>query len=115
MENFALLFRMDISPASRPSPEQMKMYMNNWMDWINEIQDSGKLVSGNHFSAEGTVIKPGQVTESAPFRSDGVSVAGYIIIEAEDLDEALITAQKCPILNGENTSVEIRALAVPGI
>ncbi len=113
-ENFALLFRMDSSPASRPSPEQMKSYMISWMEWINGIQDSGKLVTGNHFATDGMVVKAGQRTESGPYHSDGVSVAGYIIIEAEDPDEAFTIAKKCPILNGESTSVEIRALAIPG-
>jgi len=33
---------------------------------------------------------------------------------AESLDEATGIAEKCPILNGQNTSVEIREVATPG-
>ncbi len=42
------------------------------------------------------------------------SVAGYIIIFAKDINVAIDIASKCPILNGENTSVEIREIASSG-
>lgn len=49
-----------------------------------------------------------------PHIANNNSIAGYIIVLTENLDEASKIAKKCPILNGQNTSVEIRETATPG-
>ncbi len=115
MKEFALIFRMDLTTeAAQPSEEQMKVYMQQWTQWINQIADDGQLSEGgNHFSRQGRVVKPGNVTINSPYIADSVSVAGYILILAKDIDEATGIATKCPILNGQNTSVEIREVASP--
>lgn len=117
MKTFVLLFRMDITdPKKQPSKKQMEQYMRQWMLWINEIEDNGQLADGgNHFSREGRVLKPkGEITHN-PCIENNMSVAGYIIITADSIDEATTIAAKCPILNGDQTSVEIRETALPGM
>ena len=117
MKTFVLLFRMDITdPKKQPSKKQMEQYMRQWMLWINEIEDNGQLANGgNHLSREGRVLKPkGQITHK-PYTEDTMSVAGYIILTADSIDEATNIAAKCPILNGDQTSVEIRETALPGM
>ena len=41
------------------------------------------------------------------------SVTGYIIILAKDIADAVHIAKKCPILQGEGTSVVIRETFTP--
>lgn len=116
MKEFVLLFRMDITNEKvQPTKEQMKIYMQQWTVWINKISENGQLADGgNHFSKEGRVLKPnGEIIEK-PHTADDISVAGYLIILADNMNEAIKIAKKCPILNGENTSVEIRETAQPG-
>ena len=107
---------MDITnQEAQPTKEQMETYMQRWMEWINEISDNDQLADGgNHFSRQGRVLKPNNVVIETPHIADNNSIAGYIIILADNLDEATIIAKKCPILNGQNTSVEIRETAPPG-
>ena len=116
MKEFVLLFRMDITnKEAQPTKKQMESYMQQWMSWINEIACNDQLSdSGNHFSRQGRVLKPNNEIIEAPHIADNSSVAGYIIILADNLDEATKIAKKCPILNGQNTSVEIREAATPG-
>ena len=107
---------MDVTnEEAQPSKEQMKIYMQQWMEWINEIADNKQLADGgNHFSREGRVLKPnGEIVET-PYIADNNSIAGYILVLAENLDQATMIAKKCPILNGQNTSVEIRETGTPG-
>lgn len=115
MKEFVLLFRMDITNAEvQPTKKQMESYMQQWMSWINEIADNDQLADGgNHFSRQGRVLKPNNEVVEAPHIADNNSIAGYIIILAKNLDEATKIAKKCPILNGQNTSVEIREIATP--
>ncbi len=115
MKQYVLLFRMNITtPEAQPSKEQMEVYMQQWMRWINEMIEKGQLADGgNHFSRQGRVLKPNSEVVEMPHVADNNSIAGYIIILAEDLEEATKIAKKCPILDGQNTSVEIRETAMP--
>jgi hypothetical protein len=110
MKEYVLLFRMNIlNEAAQPTSEQMEIYMQQWMTWLSEISKKGQLADGgNHLSRQGRVLRPNNQVSEMPYQAEEQSVAGYIIVIAEDLDEATEMAQKCPILNGENTSVEIR-------
>jgi len=119
MKEFVLLFRMDITnKESQPTKKQMETYMQQWVEWINEIADNDQLADGgNHFSLQGLqgrVLKPNNEIIDTPHIADNNSVAGYIIVLAKNLDDATKIAKKCPILNGQNTSVEIRETATPG-
>lgn len=47
MKEYVLIFRMDITNEdAQPSKEQMKIYMQQWMEWINEIADNKQLADG---------------------------------------------------------------------
>jgi hypothetical protein len=110
MKEFVLIFRMDIiTKEVQPTRMQMEIYMQQWMEWIESISEKGQLADGgNHLSTKGKVIRPGNEVSDGPYVADQNSVAGYIIILANDIREATSIASKCPILNGENTSVEVR-------
>ena len=111
MNEFVLFFRMDILNVE-VSYEQMKGYMTLWNVWINKIDSQGHLAEGgNHLSKEGRVLKSNRINIDMPYVAENNSIVGYILILAENMDEATLIAQKCPILSGENTSVEIRQVS----
>lgn len=116
MKEFVLLFRMDITnKEAQQTEKQMESYMQQWMSWINEITGNDQLADGgNHFSQQGRVLKPNNEVVETPHIADNNSIAGYIIVLAKNIDEATKVAKKCPILNGQNTSVEIRETATSG-
>ena len=113
MKEFLLIFRMDITTKeAQPSPEQMKLYMTQWMEWINDISAQQQLADGgNHLSPIGKVLRSNNVIADESYTSNKESVAGYIIILAKDIDDAVRIAKKCPILQGEGTSIEVRETA----
>ena len=116
MKEFVLLFRMDITnKEAQPTKKQTEIYMQQWIEWINEIEDKDQLADGgNHFSRQGRVLQSNNQVIDTPHISDNNSIAGYIIILADNLEEATKIALKCQILNGQNTSVEIREASTPG-
>lgn len=114
MNEFVLLFRMDISPGAQPAPQQMQQYMKDWMAWINDIEANGSLSGGNHMMPAGKVVMPGGKVSDGVYTKDKESVAGYITVLAKDMDEALRIAKQCPILHGDGNSVEVRQTATPG-
>ncbi|MBQ0735539.1 hypothetical protein [Aquimarina celericrescens] len=113
MKNYALIFRMNVL-NNQPTQKQMAAYQKLWMSWINEIAINGKLgKGGNHFLKNGRVLLSPEKIEESPFVASNLSVAGYILIKADNIDNATLIAKKCPILEGEDTSVEIRETANP--
>jgi hypothetical protein len=114
MKEFVLIFRMDITTReAQPSQEQMNLYMIQWMEWVNSISSQEQLADGgNHLSnTVGRVIRPKNVITDGPYTVNKESVAGYILILANDIDDAVRIAKNCPILQGEGTSVEVRETA----
>jgi len=109
MDEFLVLFRLDIiTKEAQPSPEQLQVYMKQYHDWVGGIAAQNKFVGGKGLSTEGRVLKPHKVITDGPFAEIKESIAGYIMIKANDFDEAVSLAKDCPILNGEGNSVEIR-------
>ena len=106
---------MDItSKEAQPAPGQMQQYMQDWMAWINEISEKGQLANGgNHFLPAGKLLRPKNKITDGPYTVNKESVAGYIIILARNMKGAILVAEKCPILEGVGTSVEIRETATP--
>lgn len=116
MKEYILIFRLDIlNKEAQPTEVQMKEYMQQWMEWLNEISEKGQLAQGgNHLQYSGKVIRPGKQISDIPYVANSESIAGYIIIFAKDMDDAISIAEKCPILNGgDKNSVEIRETAAP--
>ena len=115
MKEFVLLFRMDITTVeATPSPKQIEVNMVDWMEWMDYITDKGQLAEGgNHLSYTGKVIRPYNRISNEPYTENKESVTGYIIILAKDMDDAEHIAKKCPILQVEGNSVEIRETVTP--
>lgn len=113
MKEYMLLFRMDITtPEAQPTKEQMQGYMHDWGKWIESIMNKDQLAEGgNHLSTNGKVLRPKNQSSDGPYTVNKESVAGYILLLAKDMDDALSIAKECPILQGEGTSVEIREVA----
>ncbi|TGK05486.1 transcription initiation protein [Leptospira langatensis] len=111
MEEFAILMRLDLlSEEAQPSPEQMQEYMKEYDRWIEEIVAKGQFKGGIGLSVEGKVLRSNSKIENGPYVSDKESLAGYIFVQAMDFAEAVSIAKKCPILQGEGNSVEVRMI-----
>jgi hypothetical protein len=118
MKEYVLLFRLDIlTQEAQPTEAQIKAYMQQWTQWIDSISEKkGQLVAGgNHLQYSGKVIRGGGATSELPYAANQESVAGYIVIKAKNMNDAVSIAQRCPILaGGDKNSVEIRKTASPG-
>ena len=111
MNEFVLLFRLDLlTKEAQPTPEQLKMYMKEYQKWVDGIISQNQFVGGKGLSTEGRDLRSNHVLTDAPFAEIKESIAGYVIIKAKDLDEAVRLAKDCPILLGEGNSVEVRQI-----
>ncbi len=63
--------------------------------------------SGNRLASTGKVLKPNNVVTNGPYVEVKEAIGGYIIINAESFDEAVMLSKGCPILL-VNGNVEVR-------
>jgi hypothetical protein len=110
MNEFMMIFRSEYTPSFTPSPEQMQASIKQWQDWIGGIAAQGKFVSTNRLSSVGSkVLKPNNVITDGPYVEIKEIVGGNIIVKANNMDEAILLAEGCPILS-VGGQVEVRAV-----
>ncbi|MFP9113285.1 YciI family protein [Flavobacterium sp. RHBU_3] len=107
MKQFMLIFRNDFKSEFQQSPEQMQQVMTQWIDWLAGITAEGKMAdNGNRLGSTGKTVRNELVTDG-PFTEIKEIVGGYIIVHGNEVGEAVLIAQKCPILS-LGGSVEVR-------
>jgi len=84
-----------------------------WNALFGELGASGKLLSGSELDDPGTAktvrLRDGErVVTEGPFAETKEQIGGLMVIEADDLDEAISIATRVPVV--ERASVEIRPL-----
>jgi hypothetical protein len=91
------------------SPEEIENVMNRWIAWFDRLTEQGKARAGQPLTDQGKVVsgKNGQTVLDGPFAESKESVAGYILLQVDNLDEAVEIAKECPGLD-YGTSVEVR-------
>ena len=114
MKEFILLFRQPDLGYSNVSPLEVENITRKWEKWIEGISSQGKLSSrGSRLANAGKVLKPGGVITDGPFVEIKERLGGFIVIKAENLDEAVTLAHGSPVLDRDGC-VEIRPLFEQG-
>src|ERR1700722_9320654 len=105
---YLLLFRgMDWDQGL--SPEEIQNVLDRWIAWSDRLTEQGKIRAGQPLMDQGKVIsgKKGQTILDGPFAEAKESVAGYILLQVDSLDEAVEIGKECPGLD-YGLSVEVR-------
>ena len=93
------------------SPEEMEAHMGEWKAWMGGLAEQGKLAGGLPLSKEGKqVTGGGSIIHDGPFAEGKEVVGGYIIVNAETMDEAIQLSKACPIHQENEAVVEIREI-----
>ncbi|SMO84662.1 Uncharacterized conserved protein [Fodinibius sediminis] len=108
-----LLFRQPSYDYSDVSKEEMAALSRKWQAWWQGIEKQGQLARrGPLLSMEGKVLKPGGVVTDGPFVEIKEKLGSFIVVKAENLEEATTLAHGCPALE-QGGSVEVRPLGNP--
>ena len=110
MTKYLFIYHAPMTPADAapPTPEQMEAVMGQWNAWAGKVGD--RMVDFGTPLAGGVQVTPEGTSPSTR------EVAGYTLIEADSMDDALALAQDHPHLNmpGGCTIEVHEALPVPG-
>ncbi len=96
--------------CERPSPARMEEMYAKFNAWKEKFQEN--LVDMGGKLGDGKVVTLAGATDG-PFVEAKEVVGGYMIIEAESLEEAVEVAQESPGVVMPGSSVEVREIRTP--
>jgi hypothetical protein len=103
----------DGTSMSDATPEEMKELGERMGAFMGELQGAGALLRTGRLgpSVEAKTLRYGKegkpVITDGPFAETKEQVAGYMILECKDLDEAIGWAERMPV---RGSSVEVRPI-----
>jgi hypothetical protein len=103
-----LLFR-NTSWYKSLSPEEIQQALARFTAWFERLRDDGKFKGGGPLMHEGKILARGKAVTDGPFAESKEAIAGFFIIQADSLEQAVEIAKNCPGLEYGQT-VEVRAI-----
>ena len=114
MTKYLYLFRGGDARRLDQSPEEMQEHMQKWGVWMQGLAEKGTLVDGLPLAKEGKVVsQKGETITDGPYAEGAEIVGGYLIVNANSLDEAVEISMGCPIHEHEGI-VEVREIMSMG-
>jgi len=94
------------------SPEEIQTVASRWTASFDRLTQQGKVTSNRLFAHQGAIVscKKGKAVVHDRFPKSKEAILGYMLLEANNLSEAVKIAKQCPSL-GYGASAEIRPVA----
>jgi len=94
--------------VSHLSPQQQEAQMGKWLAWVDKLTKKNHYVAGEPLLQGGkTVSGPKGTVTDGPFAESKEVIAGFFIVSAKDLDEAVKLTSDYPDFD-LGGSVEVR-------
>jgi hypothetical protein len=108
---YLLLIYQNEAEVEKMAETEMKRVHADYMTFTQEIVKSGHLKAGDALQRSSTAttvrVRNGKtLTTDGPFAETREQLAGYYLIEAKDLDQAVTVAERIP--SAKWGSVEVR-------
>ena len=108
MEKFLLLVRQDLNELKRIDLAEHYDNIRQMMTWVESLAASGNFNGGEALLAEGKYVTRDSMLTDGPFIESKESVSGYVLLQAENLEQAAALARTCPLLMQEKLVIEVR-------
>lgn len=97
MKDYLVIFRGNSNPELMNSPEKMQAHMGKWKVWVEELSKKGQFVGAQPLQPTGKVMEGTKVTDG-PFAEGKEIISGYVIIKANDYNDAVQVSKGCPAI-----------------
>jgi hypothetical protein len=114
MKEFMLLIRTEGDHLAALSPEEQQKHLQKVMTYIEELMKAGKLKSAQPLEMEGAIISSAKgKLKDGPFNESKEVIAGYFLILAKDMEEAIQIGRNNPMFELATTGrIEVRPIRV---
>jgi hypothetical protein len=93
------------------STDELQPVMDKVMAWFERLNERGKIKGAQPLGGQGRLISgtDGRLVVDGPFTETKEAVGGYLVLQAETLNEAVEVARSMPTLR-YGVSVEVRPI-----
>ena len=95
------------------SPEEIQKLISRSNAWFDRLIQEGKAIAGQPLAHQGKIVsgKKGRTVIDGPFSESKEAIAGYVLLQVDNLDEAVRIAKEWPFLEIDRVSIEVRPVA----
>lgn len=110
MEKFIFIFRGGNTHISTANSQAAMDVIQTWNNWMQGLAENGVLAGGDALQLSGKHVNGSKkIVSDGTYGEGNEMVGGYLIVNANDIDDAVELSKGCPILN-EDGSVEVRPI-----
>ena len=113
MEKFLFIIREELKVLREYTEEQRNRGMQDMARWVESLAESWNYVGGEPLAIAGRYVSRYDVVSDGPFIESKEGVSGYLLINAENLDQAASFAQTCPLVMQGSMVIEVRPILGP--
>ena len=108
MKEFLLIVRTEGEVWTALSPDKLQEHIEHGTAYINKLVKEGKIKSAQPLDRGSRIVSKNEgLIKDAPFNETKEVIAGYFLIEAASLEEAVAIAKANPIFNDINSKIEV--------
>jgi hypothetical protein len=108
MEKFMLIMREDLKKMRQLTKEEQSADIKAMDEWTKSLAESGSYMDSAPLAATGRYVNKNDVLSDGPFIEAKEGVAGYYIIQAENINQAVLIAQTSPLVMKGEQVIEVR-------
>ena len=112
MKKFLLLIREDLERLKNMTEAELQADIAKMTRWAEQLAESGNLLGGEPLEGDVRYVKQTHIATDGPFAESREGVSGYMIIQAETLDDAAALAATSPSVQDNEITIEVRPLMV---
>ena len=113
MEKFLFIIREELKTLREYTEEQRNQGMQDMALWVESLAESWSYLGGEPLAITGRYVTKDDVVSDGPFIESKEGVSGYLLINAENLDQAASFAQTCPLVMRGSMVIEVRPVLGP--
>jgi hypothetical protein len=110
MQKFMFIIKEDLAELEKSGDDERQRCIRVMTTWVESLQESVNFLSGNPLEVSGRYVVKDRVISDGPFVEAKEGISGYILVDAENLDQAAAIAQGCPFVQDGRMAIEVRPI-----
>lgn len=110
MERFLTIIREDVKIRKAMTPEESSKSIQVMVEWIESLTRTGNFLSSEPLDNVGSYITKDYVLSDGPFIESKEAISGYMMIQAENLEQASRLVRTCPLVVNDGAIIEVRPI-----
>jgi hypothetical protein len=111
MKDFLLIIRTEGDIWTALPPDKLQAHLEHGTAYIGRLMKEGHIKSGQPVDVGSRIVTESNgIMKDGPFNESKEVIAGYFLIAANDIDEAVTIAKQNPIFHDIPSKIEVHPL-----